>query len=223
MTEVQPTENKSKTIIWVLIIGFFVSIPCIICAVVVVIIFEMYRTADVVQPNNNNIITTTVPITSVLTTSTPTLPTLSEGQITGALSYPSEYTPAMKLCAQDTTTQESFCVNTPENSTKYSIKVKPGAYYVYAEANGGYTAYYTNCDTDTPIECNNSDWSMANFVCYNDSACKLAYAPKKTAVVSNKTVTGINIMQGWYLPCNESECPSGLQSSPSWENYINWD
>ena len=89
-------------------------------------------------------------------------PKEAPGQLTGAIkgetTYPSEGVPALSICAQLVTDmQKTKCVDAPSQAIgqkelpKFSLSVKPGTYWVYAElvdpAELGLTestkAYYT--------------------------------------------------------------------------------
>lgn len=78
-----------------------------------------------------------------LTANAPTIQPLPQlGGITGALSFPSEFIPPLRVVAFNLSTGESFYVDTTENQTTYTIPELPaGTYHV--------VAYYF--PTDIPI------------------------------------------------------------------------
>lgn len=87
-------------------------------------------------------------LTQVAHTSTPSSPSL--GSISGTLSYPADSLPAMRVAAFETTTNQSFYVDTVLNQSTYQIGGLPaGSYYVVAYSLGGgsfpagYAAGYT--------------------------------------------------------------------------------
>lgn len=89
------------------------------------------------------------------------------GFIKGALGYPSEYIPAMKVYAQNLNTGITYSVATSINQLQYQLEVPAGSYYVYAmvvDAEGtsfeNYRAYYSefvtcgmsvDCDSHDPL------------------------------------------------------------------------
>lgn len=72
-------------------------------------------------------------------------PTPQFGSIQGALSYPSEFIPPLRVVAIQLGTQAVYFVDTAENQTEYQIdNLPPGEYYVVAYTQdgllaGGYT------------------------------------------------------------------------------------
>ena len=82
------------------------------------------------------------------------------GGISGALSYPSEYLPPMRICAFELAEATPYCVRTDKGQAQYRIEgVPPGDYLVLAfpqEADalpGGYTA----CVPDLSAGCGDHD------------------------------------------------------------------
>lgn len=79
------------------------------------------------------------------------------GIIEGALSYPSDFIPPMKICAEDINTKKQYCTtdNIIDSKYKYGegykISAPVGKYYVFATREGegldDYRAYYSqsNC------------------------------------------------------------------------------
>lgn len=134
-------------------------------------------------------------------------------KITGKLSFPSEYIPAMKVCAIDSATDVEICITTTENQQNFTITVPAGSYFVYSAMadNLNNRAYYTKCDTyEDPFipECNSNagnggvDWNTTAFNCSADPVCKAAFDPFAVSVSANETKNIGTIMQGWYIPCS---------------------
>ena len=157
-----------------------------------------------------------LPNITTIITKTPQ-PQNLKGTITGNLSFPSEYIPELNVCAQDVETMDTTCVFTEENATTYEIEVTAAQYYIYA-TDGDFIAYYTRCDTDLQVKCNDESWYYEDFVCYNDTACSLAFTPYAAGVSAGGMATGINIMQGWYLPCSGT-CDTGTDEN-DWMYYF---
>src|SRR5215208_7427652 len=65
-----------------------------------------------------------------------TLPSTSESSsdftatITGALSYPSEFLPPMRVVAFSLTDKKAYFVDTAKNEGQFSLKVPAGSYYL---------------------------------------------------------------------------------------------
>ena len=112
-------------------------------------------------------------------------PTPANGYIKGSLGYPSEYIPEMKVCAEDTTTGNSKCIDTAQNQQQYQLEVAPGSYYVYAMLSDGqgafedYKAYYSE------------------FVTCGMTADCTSHDPIVVTVASGETETGIDPTD-WY-------------------------
>lgn len=86
--------------------------------------------------------------------------------LTGELSYPSDHIPAdMRICALSLATREAHCTTRKTRrgrATRYTLKVPPGSYHVYATTAewSGPPAYYSefvtcgahvNCPSHKPI------------------------------------------------------------------------
>ena len=54
------------------------------------------------------------------------------GMVSGKLIYPSDYIPALKICAEDISTKKNYCIETKQNQLNYQIQLPPSIYYVYA-------------------------------------------------------------------------------------------
>jgi len=54
--------------------------------------------------------------------------------IQGELTYPSDYTPAQKVCAEDIFTKKSYCTRTRQEQRSYKLQLPPGVYHVFALA-----------------------------------------------------------------------------------------
>ena len=54
------------------------------------------------------------------------------GTVSGKLIYPSDYIPALKICAEDISTKKKYCIETKQNQLNYQIQLPPSIYYVYA-------------------------------------------------------------------------------------------
>src|ERR1041385_6364064 len=77
-------------------------------------------------------ITFTPQPTEVSATMTPpsTEVTQTNGTVTGKLSYPSEFLPAMRVALFSLTDGKAYFVDTAKGQGEYSIQVPPGNYYV---------------------------------------------------------------------------------------------
>jgi hypothetical protein len=62
----------------------------------------------------------------------PPPPDLAPGLVTGAICYPSEKIPPMRLYFQDTTTNSIVDLSIEENQSSYEIQLPPGEYITYA-------------------------------------------------------------------------------------------
>ena len=104
------------------------------------------------------------------------------GRIEGALSYPSSYIPALRVCAKNIRNDSQHCTQTKKNQKQYKIQVPAGNYHVFATATIAgekETAYYSRAVT-----------------------CGLRYgcndhSPISVTVKSGQVVKGIN-PQDWY-------------------------
>lgn len=114
------------------------------------------------------------------------------GTIEGTTAYPSEFNPAQRVCAQSTTDSGyERCTDVPEqegpDAPKFSIKVTPGSYHVYA--------YLRNPADLGLTESHRAYWT--EFVrCGTISGCG-SHAPLLVVVVSGMTVVDIR-PQDWY-------------------------
>jgi hypothetical protein len=104
------------------------------------------------------------------------------GTLEGTVSFPSEGIPAdMEVCATNQGNQQETCTQ-PQLSTKYSLKVPPGSYQVFARSksfNPNYKAYYSQFVT-----------------CGLKASCP-SHDPITVAVEAGKIVTGVD-PQDWY-------------------------
>jgi hypothetical protein len=83
------------------------------------------------------------------------------GVIEGKVAYPSDYLPAMTVCAQSTSNFQSMsCINTQEQQRTFKLTVKPGEYFVFSHAKNGFTdgntgkkhdAFFYYAKNNTPI------------------------------------------------------------------------
>ncbi|MDO8559201.1 MAG: hypothetical protein Q7R84_02610 [bacterium] len=116
------------------------------------------------------------------------------GIIEGSLSYPSDFIPSdMKICAEDTATQEEYCTDTRIRDSKYTygngykIEVPAGSYYVFAttiQYISGYKAYYSSFVTcGLRVDCP-------------------SHKPIAVTVNIGEIITGID-PQDWYVPPKE--------------------
>ncbi len=147
----QQDKKKSHKIIWliILVILIFLFIFCIILFITrYIFIQKITKSPD----------TQTSPIENVVNN--------YYGYIEGSLGYPSDYIPAMSICAQNINTKEEFCtyqlIEGPQYtySIGYLLQVPAGTYNVYAqlidEDTGSwlvdpYKAYYSDyvvCDAN---------------------------------------------------------------------------
>lgn len=74
----------------------------------------------------------------------------TQGTVEGRIAYPSDFTPAMRVCGQSTQNPYLMsCVSTEENQPAFSLTLDPGDYYFFAfEANAfpdgrGYFLFHT--------------------------------------------------------------------------------
>lgn len=115
------------------------------------------------------------------------------GTIAGSTSYPSDFNPAQRVCAQSVADENyERCADVPEQegtlAPTFSIKVTPGSYYVYATLKDPsdmglqeeVRAYYTEFVT-----------------CGLRAGCP-SHARLEVVVSSGQTVSGIN-PQDWYI------------------------
>src|SRR5215208_1539614 len=63
-------------------------------------------------------------------TSTPEPSSQFSGTISGALSYPSEFLPPMRVVAFSLTDKKAYFVDTAKNEGQFSLKVPAGSYYL---------------------------------------------------------------------------------------------
>lgn len=79
------------------------------------------------------------------------------GTIKGSLSYPSDYLPPLKVCAEHIWKNSLYCITTNNNQTKYIIKVTPGSYYVFASTTDRLSTglYSSAVPCGLKYECNN--------------------------------------------------------------------
>lgn len=81
-------------------------------------------------------VTPTLPATATFTPPPPTDIPLP-GTITGRLSYPSEFLPAMRVVAFSLIDGKAYFVDTAQGERQYSIDVPPGTYYVVSYSHQG--------------------------------------------------------------------------------------
>ncbi|HAJ62682.1 MAG TPA: hypothetical protein DCP31_28460 [Cyanobacteria bacterium UBA8543] len=94
------------------------------------------------------ILTTTTLLAALL--ATPVASQTRSGRIEGSLSFPSNYIPALKVCAKNIRNNSLSCIQTKQNQKQYKIEVQPGTYHVYATvtiAGQKDTAYYSRAVT----------------------------------------------------------------------------
>lgn len=94
------------------------------------------------------ILATTTLLAALL--ATPVASQSRPGRIEGSLSYPSDYIPALKVCAKNIRNSTLSCIQTKKDQKQYRIEVPPGTYHVYATvtiAGQKDTAYYSRAVT----------------------------------------------------------------------------
>lgn len=126
------------------------------------------------------ILATTTLLAALLTT--PVASQTRSGRIEGTLSYPSDYIPALRVCAKNIKNNSQRCIQTQKNQKPYKIEIPPGTYHVYASvtiAGQTDTAYYSRAVT-----------------CGLRYECK-DHRPIPVTVKSGQVVRGIN-PQDWY-------------------------
>ncbi|MGA7952253.1 MAG: hypothetical protein WCA07_01920, partial [Gloeobacterales cyanobacterium] len=85
----------------------------------------------------------------------------SGGVIEGKLSYPSDFIPAMTVCAQSISNyQQLTCIRTKEGQRTFKLSVKPGENFVFSQVKGSFTdgatgrvydAFFYHAKGRTPI------------------------------------------------------------------------
>lgn len=85
----------------------------------------------------------------------------TNGVIEGKVAYPSDYIPAMTVCAQSTSNFQSMsCVNTREQWRTFKLTVKPGEYFIFSYIKDSFTdgktgkkhdAFFYYAKNNTPI------------------------------------------------------------------------
>lgn len=123
--------------------------------------------------------------------------TNESGIVEGQLIYPSDYTPAQKICAEELLTNQSYCTETEQNQTSYQIQLPPGVYYVYA------------------LRC--TETYASNTVCQN------GYLEKK-AYYTNLSVCGFSyqcsqIVSGDRIPIKVKPGDNFSDIIPDWYSY----
>jgi hypothetical protein len=151
----------------------------------------------------------------------------SAGTIKGSLSYPSEFIPAYRICAVDTSTMAETCTVTERDQKNYSIKVEPGDYFVKAVAiefdDWRETVYHTRCDArNKPTICDDRTWD-SDTICFNHDDCKKAHTVRKISVSDDEVVNNVDIEYGWYVPSGEQKVVENSKGYTIWEYYIDWD
>ena len=104
------------------------------------------------------------------------------GRIEGTLSYPSDYIPALRVCAKNISNNSQRCIQIKKNQKQYKIEVPAGTYHVSASvtiAGQSDTAYYSRAVT-----------------CGLRYECK-DHRPIPVTVKSGQVIKGIN-PQDWY-------------------------
>jgi hypothetical protein len=123
----------------------------------------------------------------------------SAGAITGSLSYPSDYVPAMRVYALATDGSRHYTTRTRANQSRFTISnMLPGKYYVVA---------YTD---EAPGLA--GGWSKA-VLCGLKNTCR-DHALIPVSVTSGGTTSGINVAD-WYTR------PGVFPSEPSTNNMAN--
>lgn len=130
--------------------GFIKDVVIVILGVVILIggyfyFFKKPANAPAEKFNQNQ--TTTINQEKITDTGDKT----GTGFIEGSLSYPSDFIPPMKICAEDINTKKQYCTSENIKSSRYKygegykISVPSGQYYVFAttEALGSYRAYHS--------------------------------------------------------------------------------
>lgn len=140
------------------------------------------------------------------------------GAIEGELSYPSDYIPAIKTCAENILTKEDFCTECKElvekdqnkywicKESNYKLDIPVGDYYVFSEVNG-FKAYYSE------------------FVTCGLSTNCLSHDPIKVTVKNGQTIPNIN-PSDWYLKdetagwktFSDPQLPFTFKYPSSWAN-----
>lgn len=229
--EIKPKKSKCKTLL-------LIVISIIILYLTVVAYFYIKNGTDPLNLYDNELTNedTQDPPADLANDIVDLQPESTEqATITGTLSFPSEYLPAMKVCAVNTGNKKETCVQTEEieeteeGQLNYILSVTPGTYLIYS-AKDNYKAYYTACDTyedgQTDPRCNsnyndsNGTWFHEDFVCYEDTACKAAFTPLPVTVVDNQTLRLETIVQGWYIPCSHDTDLCNDPNFDVWSDYI---
>jgi hypothetical protein len=119
---------------------------------------------------------------------------VGNGQITGALGYPSEVIPPMTLYFANVDTADVLTLSTTENQASYSKRLPPGTYHVYGwlagfSLGGAYTAAVP---CGLTLDC--SDHSLL-----------------PVTVSAGTDTTGIDVLD-WYGPPGSVPLPAGVSA-----------
>jgi hypothetical protein len=128
----------------------------------------------------------------IVPTATPAA--VGNGTVTGALGYPSEVIPPMKVYFENVNTADVLTLSTGENQGTYSKTLPPGTYHVYAwlEGNGLGGSYSAAVPCGLTVDC--TDHSLLPVV-----------------VTAGGTTAGIDITD-WYGPAGSVPLPAGASA-----------
>ncbi|NEZ61053.1 PPC domain-containing protein [Adonisia turfae] len=97
---------------------------------------EYVIVANTHQPSGQGRYVLTMTSDSAVASGQPTSQSSSsagEGVIEGRLTYPSDYVPALRVCAQSTSNYYLLnCISTELDQTSFQLSVSPGEYYVFS-------------------------------------------------------------------------------------------
>lgn len=210
-------EKEKKNKKW-LIIGIAALVFLLLCAIATIVLLLIRNGSNDGSGNTTPTPTATdtpsVTITESPTpfatetpsvTTTPTATPVPQSFIQGNVGYPSEFVPAMKICAVHTTSSKETCINKSENQQSYKVAVDPGSYRVYAQIQGqpDRVAFSTQEDAKGhAIQGGQPEWQNEGFVCHTNTACTAWFKPAVISIAVGATKTA-SIGEGWYLPTNE--------------------
>ncbi|MGB7443725.1 MAG: hypothetical protein WA919_21895 [Coleofasciculaceae cyanobacterium] len=123
--------------------------------------------------------------------------TQQDGTIEGKLSYPSNFLAAQKICAKNLANEQLHCTETKQSSSqmKYTLKLPPGTYNVYAMAcNGTYQkSQYCKDGYNEELKA----YYNEAVTCGLSVDCK-SKKPISVVVKQGQTVTGVDTAD-WYF------------------------
>ena len=147
---------------------------------------------DLIPPPTATPIPPTPTPLPVLPTDTPV--PVGNGTITGAIGYPSEFIPPMKVYFENTNTGDVLTLSIAQDQGSYTKTVPPGTYHVYAwlEGFGFGGSYSAAVPCGLSVDC--TDHSLL-----------------AVEVAAGATVSGVDILD-WYGPPGSVPLPAGAEA-----------